>query len=106
MIDLTVENKAGALSQTFHITNQKLKHDFRSFQPGLHPLKPFGDVAWTNDILQCRHIIRQQQQHGVGVVEGKVEDRRVNCLVIISIKLPLHIHHLDRNLEEFEHEHE
>ena len=106
MIDLTVENKAGALSQTFHITNQKLKNDFRLLQPGHLPLKPFGDVAWTNVILQCRHIIRQQQQHGVGVVEGKVEDRRVNCLVIISIKFLLHIHHLDRNLEEFEHEHE
>lgn len=53
----------------------------------------------TNDILQCCHIIGQQQQHGVGAVEGEVEDRCVNCLVIIGIKTLLHIHHLDWNLK-------
>lgn len=79
--------------------NCKLRDDFRFSQPGVHPLQPFGDMSWTNGILQCLHIIGQHQQHGARAVEGEVKDGRVNCLVIIDIKSLLFIHHLDRNLD-------
>lgn len=75
----------------------EFKDDFS--QPGPHPLQPFCDVVRANDTLQFCHIIRQYQQHGVGAVEGKVEDCGVNGLVIIDVNVVFHIHHLDWNLE-------
>lgn len=52
-----------------------------------------------NLILQHCHVVWQQQQHGVGAVEGEVEDCCVNPLVVIRMKFLLHIHHLDWNLK-------
>jgi len=43
-------------------------------KPLTHPLQPFGDMPWANGRLQCCHVVRQHQQHGVGAVEGQVED--------------------------------
>lgn len=72
---------------------------WNSTQPLLLPFQPFVDMARANGVLQRCHIIRQHQQHGVGAVEGEVEDCCVNGLVIININILFHIHHLDWNLE-------
>lgn len=64
----------------------------------LHPLAPLADMVLAYDVLKSvKAFLWQCQDHGVGVVELKVEDSGGDLPVIIGAKMTLHEHHLDLN---------
>lgn len=71
--------------------------------PGFHPFEPFRYMTWANDSLQCCHVSRQHEKHGVRAVEGKVQNWSVDRLIIIDVKVAFLVHHLDWNLWRIRH---